>query len=412
MLKLVIKHARSLSMAAGIFVAAIAGVSIHAEPPSGRTLQTSWIGNTFGGDGKWVQLNIAALFVAPDGTCFTDTYWEESEHEAGVYRAGDVVAALADTHGHGGYAVTADADSVYIAFKLDDHSAGVRRYDIRTRHPVGVGLASEPGYLRLTDSFTSIRGLATVGGELLATDFDRNLVHVISTARMAEIRTWPIQSPQRIAAAPDGSVWIAQAGAGGHGATVSRWSVDGVRAKQQITDIADPAAICFDAHGRLLVADNGPDQQVRVYDDVANQPKLVDTIGEKGGILAGVRGRVGPLRFNGITGVGTDTAGNIYVSTNGIGPVFADNNGFGAELRCLSSTQALRWNLQGLEFVDTAEPDAASDTDVYTRDDHFVMDYSKPPGSQWTLKGQTVDRFRYPDDPRLHLSAECVVASS
>jgi hypothetical protein len=92
--------------------------------------------------------------------CFTNGYWEEGGHEAGVYRAGDLIGALADTHGHGGYAVTADADAVYIAYKLDEHSAGVRAYSVQTRQPADVGRPGEPGYLGLSNSFTAIRAPA------------------------------------------------------------------------------------------------------------------------------------------------------------------------------------------------------------------------------------------------------------
>ena len=58
----------------------------------------------------------------------------------------------------------------------------------------------------------------------------------------------------------------------------------------------------------------------------------------------------------------------------------------------------------GLTFVDLADLDPASDADVYTKEEHFVLDYTKPPGHEWSYSGYTVDPRRYPDDPRLHLS--------
>jgi len=39
---------------------------------------------------------------------------------------------------------------------------------------------------------------------------------------------------------------------------------------------------------------------------------------------------------------------------------------------------------------------------VFTKHEHFVMDYSKVSGQEWTYKGYTLDKFRYLDDKRLH----------
>ena len=397
-------------VALGMFVATVACLAeITAPASTDKDCRSSWIGNSFGGrDGKWVQINIAAMCVTADGTCYTDSFWDEGGHEAGIYRNGDLIGALSDTHEHGGYAVTANADFVYIAYRSGEHDCGVRCYDAKTFQPANIGHADKSGYLRLSDSPTSIRGLALVGGDLFATDYDKNVVHVVSTADMTERRSWQIPHPERIAAAPDGSLWIAQRTSDGK-MGIARWSIDGIRADQQVADIAEPSALCFDTQGRLLVAENGPDQQVRVFDGVTTQPRLVQSIGTRNGVFAGRSGQVGPMRFNGITGLGADAAGNLYISQNGLGPAYIDNNGFGAELHCYAPDGRQLWQLRGLEFVDTAEPDPASENDVYTRDEHFKMDYSKPAGQEAEWVGHTVDRFRFPDDPRLHLAAECVV---
>jgi hypothetical protein len=39
---------------------------------------------------------------------------------------------------------------------------------------------------------------------------------------------------------------------------------------------------------------------------------------------------------------------------------------------------------------------------VLTKHEHFIIDYSKPNGQESVYKAYTVDKFRYPDDPRLH----------
>ena len=59
-------------------------------------------------------------------------------------------------------------------------------------------------------------------------------------------------------------------------------------------------------------------------------------------------------------------------------------------------------NLQGLEFIDTAAPDAASDgQDAYTNFHHVKLDLNQNNGKEWSWYGVTVDPIRYPLDPRL-----------
>ena len=382
-------------------------LALLARGVSASDYRTTWIGNTFGGS-KWVQINIAAMYVAPDGTCFTNSFWDESGHEAGIYRQGDVIGACDDLHGHGGYAVTADDHYVYVAYRMNELRSGVRRYDRRSGKPVGSVLCDD-GFVQLTRSPFSIRGLAVIGSTLCATDFEAGKVHLISTRDLAPTGQFPIQRPERIVAAAD-TLWVSQASDAAHPAAIVHLSAEGKSLGQQINDVVAPTAIAMDGRGRLLVADNGPDQQVRIYQDLDSSPKCVATVGEKGGIFSGVRGRVGPLRFNGITGVGVDSAGNLMISQNGIGPCYRDENGFGNELRCLTPDGALRWELHGLEFVDIAEPDPASDTDLFTRCQHFVLDHKATSHSAWSYRDSTLDRLRFPEDPRIHLPAQCVLA--
>lgn len=49
-------------------------------------LQTSWIGNSFGGGLKWVQINMEQMNVSPDGTIHTWSSWDEGGRRYGVYK--------------------------------------------------------------------------------------------------------------------------------------------------------------------------------------------------------------------------------------------------------------------------------------------------------------------------------------
>ncbi|MBD1887260.1 hypothetical protein [Microcoleus vaginatus] len=62
----------------------------------------------------------------------------------------------------------------------------------------------------------------------------------------------------------------------------------------------------------------------------------------------------------------------------------------------------MQWRLLGLQFVNNADADPRTDgVDVFTKQEHFVRDYSKSIGQEWSYKGYTVDKFRYPDELRL-----------
>ncbi|HUW31717.1 MAG TPA: hypothetical protein VM223_08910, partial [Planctomycetota bacterium] len=69
------------------------------------------------------------------------------------------------------------------------------------------------------------------------------------------------------------------------------------------------------------------------------------------------------------------------------------------------------WTLEGLEFVDGADLDPADPTMAYTKDSAYKLDYAKATGVGWPHAGWqhvawTIDPFRYPNDPRLHIRQE------
>jgi hypothetical protein len=91
-----------------------------------------------------------------------------------------------------------------------------------------------------------------------------------------------------------------------------------------------------------------------------------------------------------------DDMDNVYVGCN--------TTAGGTVLRSFSPDgKRLRWELLGLEFVDTAAAAPGSDgTDVYTTEGRYTLDWRKAaPGTQATWRAHTLDPFRFPDDPRL-----------
>ncbi len=377
--------------------------------------QTSWIGNTFRGGDKWVQNNIEAMYVAPNGIVYTNSIWDESGREAGIYKDGDVIGKLSDTHGWsrgGGQAVTANSKYVYIAMrqgsvnrKDQDYPPDgttwycVRRYNLSGKPaPFAEGRGWDKSMLIISDK-SKVTGLATAGKELYVSDAAANRVRVYNTDTMKELRSFSVARPGVITVDKQGNLWIIQGKNSDTPAKIRHYSQEGKQLPPEITDVVEPSAIAVDRQGRLLVAENGPRQQVLIY-KIEDQPVQVGTLGSKGGVYSGVPGEVKDLKLYGLTGVGTDSAGNIYVNSNGF-------NWSGTDLRKFSPSGKLLWQLLGLMFVDNADADSKTDgVDVFTKQEQFLMDYGKSAGKQWTYKAYTLNPFKYPQDPRLHTSPD------
>lgn len=377
--------------------------------------KTSWIGNTFGGGKKWVQNNIEAMYVAPDGTVYTNSIWDEAGREAGIYKDGQPIGMLEDTHGWsrtGGKAVTANHKYIYIA--INQGSIGktdkdyppegtswycVRRYNLAGKPAPFSGGRGWDKSMLIISTKGEVTGLAIVGKELYVSDATENRIRVYGTDTMQETRSFKLVNPGAITVDKAGNLWIIQGKNGSSPAKILHYSQTGKKLPQQITNIVEPTAIAIDNQDRLLVAENGQNQQILIY-KITDKPVQVGTFGSKGGIYGGIPGEVKPLKFYGITGVGTDRAGNFYINSNGF-------NRSGTDLRKFSPSGKKLWQLLGLLFVDNADADPKNDgVDIFTKQEHFVMDYSQPAGKKWTYKNYTLNPFKYPQDPRLHTSPD------
>lgn len=437
---------------------------------------TSWVGNTLGGkDGKFVQMDARALFVAPDGTCYLNVPWEEDGNNAGIYRGGQHVGSPGRTHGWGnggGLAVVANDKYIFIAQSRnsegghlhqrdpESYPPGDRNWFGLTRRTVASGGKESAPSPHGRGSGKAIQGmgqdtLAQLAGAFLvindvpgggqqpeapirglALDNQRQRLYVSNPFRseigvydsesLDRVAIWPIEHSRQMTVGPDGSVWVVQgkldvwglpegqtqngssrwAGLSSEQLTglarILRFSPEGKQLSQVVEAVDLPTGLAFDPQGRLLVSDNGPDQQVRIFDVNRDTPTQVGTFGINGGIYAGVRGKVEPLKFNGLQGVGSDALGNIYVVGNGFG-----GNGSGMTLESYTPQGQRNWVLHGLEFVDVGDFNRDDNgRSIYTDYEHFRMDYAMPPGREWEYVGFTLDRERFPHDPRLHFGAD------
>jgi hypothetical protein len=352
--------------------------------------------------------------VLPDGTLVVGSFWDEGGREVGLYKGGDVVGQLPDTHMRAGFGVAANKRFIFYAHTcaLENQPEakagevlrekpicyfGVSRYTRDGKHaPFPGGKTRFKNMLtfhQAPDNHALIpRGVAASARILCVADTAFDTMKVIDPETMNIICEFAAPKPGRLAIDPASHLWAICDG----GKRVATYSADG---RLRFEALALPAGsvpdgLGFDRDGRLLVCDNGPRQQVHVFDIQQTPPKLVESLGDEGGMFSGpVPGKAGPWRFAGPTGAGCDAAGNFYVSCN-------VPRG-GTVLRAFSPKRELLWELLGLEFVDVADADPASDgREVFTADDYYRFDPDASPGKNWRWEAHTLDPFRYPHDLR------------
>ncbi|KXU86023.1 hypothetical protein CR51_38635 [Caballeronia megalochromosomata] len=422
----------------------LGAANARAAPVHVLDAKSSWIGNTSGfGDGTWTQINITAIAVAPDGRVFTNSPWDESGAEASVYRDGRMLGFAGGTHGwgaSGGNAVAVNSRHVFVAVGVGNEKGrlvkegvwppsgrqwiGVSRRDIGdVKQPAPFdnvvarkAVANDKdaratlarSFLTINDTSSDakqdIGGLAASDTSLYVANTAQDRIERYDAQSMDKKAQWSAAQPGRIALASDGSLWAIVDSLSEH-PRIAHYSAAGepLSDAPRLQPDSIAADIALDRQGRVLIADNGPRQQVLFFTKEGGTYRESGALGERGGIFSGVAGKPGPKRFNGLTGVGVDAAGNVYVSTNGIcvrdGPIGA---GLGATLESYSASGALRWQMQGLLFVDGAWIDPGRANSVYTGNKRFELDLSKPAGQEWTYAGFLSGRFKYPDDPVFH----------
>ena len=431
-------HRLVIASAAGATALALAigtGLHIAAHPTAlpaaqeavqrvsigGVSHTSSWFGNTFGGaSGESIQTYISAIAVDTDGTVYPISGWDESGKEAQLIRSGKPAANPESTHGwgyYGGDAVGLNRKYVYYAQNMkhigaNDSSSwppkgkywvGLTRR-LRSDPKQGAPFEGAKGGKEATQRMFllvrelpwegregSVAGIAADNRRLYVSDPFGHEIRIYDAESMALIKSFPVARPGQIAVDRQNTLWIVQNAGGSSPAQILHYSAQGVRLPERITDVVRPTALALDNEGNLMVAENGPRQQILFY-RTSGSPVLVKTFGEEGGIYSGARGRMGALRLNSPNAVGMDAAGNLYVNSSASG----------TDLRKFSPSGKLLWRVLGVIFLDVGAADPASDgRDVYSVRDHFVTDYSKSNGREWVLKSHTVDRFRNPRDPRL-----------
>lgn len=427
---------------ASIILAAICSLS-STSAAALLTYTTSWIGNTYGyGDSQWVPYDIRAIYVRPNGTVYSNAPWDESGAEISVFKDGVVLTNAGHTHGwgnEGGDAITGNAHYLFAAVRVGNEKGhlqllhnwpdkgqiwyGVTRRELDSPEN-GKSFSSGKGNLGSTvaHSFLVINevadvpetaidatkpyvtGLAANNEELFVSNYLQNRIEVYDVETMQKKREWSLPHPRALAMAADGhSLWAIHDAEAGREKTVDCYEESGRQVQSlAIPSGVDPIAITVDKNGRILVADNGASQQILVFVPGTGSLAVKTTIGVKGGILAAPRGAPGPMRFNGLSGIGVDADNNLYVAGNGAGPRPLKSTG--TTLESYSPDGNRRWSLTGLLFVDGIDADRSDSTIVYSNMQRFKMDYTRPLGKEWRWDGTLTDRFKYPESLMLHFT--------
>lgn len=404
----------------------------------------SWLGNSLPGGEQWIQQDIAAMCVTGDGTVYTNVEWDEGGGQVGAYREGRLLGYAKHTHGWGqlgGQAIAVNSQHVFIAMLMHNEGGGLKdsetwppkgkkwygvsrrlRADFTRPAPFtggkgGKGDTLKGCFLPVVEvdekSDAPLTGLAVTESQLFVANPHAGRIEVFDAATLQKQTDWRVERPGPLAIDKAGVLWVLRRSGNDTPAQLLRFRPNGdpIEPGIDLPREVDAVAFCFEPGGRLLLADDGPAQQIHVMDVARGPANMAGALGRRGGIDAGRPGEFADLKFNRPKAVGCDAAGNLFVahsgSSGGGSTVLESYAVDWAQVKAASEAKPLaarlNWRLFGLLFVDMADVDPADDANVFTKEERFHMDYGKPRGSEWSYAGYTIQRLKYPQDPRLHL---------
>jgi Ricin-type beta-trefoil lectin domain-like len=276
-----------------------------------------------------------------------------------------------------------------------------------TENDSQIGTGSNPDGASIGSS-GPIMGLAANDTYVFASDTVNNKIHIYNASTMAPVATWNnIPSPGRMTLdTVSGILWVVQNHNNNASSSIVGYNSTSVSSPilkggsiacgtgQQIRA---PYALAVDSAHRLVVADNGlfpdtitnvevapfqlylnPDvSKLVVYTTGGANPVYSSTFGSS--VFSGsTPGRVTPLGFHGITGIGFDSAGNFYVSCKG-DPHDVGSGTYLRKFNTASATATQTWQITGLQFVGGGSLDRANLNQFYSSYSGYSMNWANSP---------------------------------
>ncbi len=359
---------------------------------------TDWIANTYGLDATHVGNVARSMWVAPEGVIYTSSLWDEDAGGVAIYQNGAMIGSIGTHSEFQGSAITGNATNLFVALAYNSSIGGsgrVGRYgrSSKTRDLV-IPVSDDTNETKID----VITGITTSGDLLYVSDHSGNRVRIYSTAGVWQ-RDISVAGPGALAVDVSGNIWVAQKASG----SIAEYNAaGGLLTTLTIGSSSRPAALFYDgARQQLLVGDEGPDMNIKIY-NIAGSPTLASTFGVLGGYLdstAGTKGHVGDKRFTRVHGIGRDSFDNLYVLNNPWGGTWDLGRDGGTDIHAYDPSGTLKWKLQSLNFEAIAAPDPASDGVYFFSGTNL---YTGTAGGSFSAN--TVDPFTYPSDPRINIS--------
>ena len=386
--------------------AALLDVSLK---PLTLAYHTAWFGNSIAGSEHGIQQQVQGLAVEPQsGRIYLNSHGDEGDKFGGIYSAdGDQISRTENSKllRRSGYGIAVTPEFVFRTCQDEGKAktGGHRRFFISKTDALGISMAipnpDAMTHLRVVNTTGHPRGVAasvakrevyvsnTPHNEVLVFDFDLRLLRKFSAPR-----------PGALALAKNGDLWLIERAGAGQVAALCRYTAAGVKLAPRGSILVTPEGIAVAPDGRVWVAESGPQSRFLIFDD---EGKPTGTFGVEGGVWsrAGgtLPGAVHPLKFNRPVGIGFDAHGN-FVTAAGKLYDDADTGGIHAtELRKFSADGTPLWERHGLEPMDIGAPQPGTDGRVIYTDMHRYEFDGQTPARYAAF---TMDLWRYPEDPR------------
>lgn len=377
-----------------LFVAAVQA-EVPTNPPG--TFYTSWLGNTYMDNNgkKNVTEELNDVCVSPNGRVFSAGYAETWGGGASYNAANGGFLGRYDRFesGFGDPASCVAANNSYVYFGAGDKGI------LRAAHGGSQGpyTAFLPG--------KNIQGLFLKFGKLYVSDFTDGRIRVLNSSTMVEELSWACANPTRLTVDNASNVWVViysptsvQPPTGGPmwwGEKVKSFSSTGTPGPE-ITNFEKPLSVALNSSGQLLVGGLNEHSQLWVY-DISGTPVKVDTFGADKGIFGGTTAGAftNSAKLHWIRSIAVDANNDIYTGC-------CYGTFWGGCIEKWNTSGSLLWRVFAGTSLDCGGIDPDNETEVYSKYHHYSLNYfNTTPGTEWTLKGFTVNRFKYPNDIRV-----------